>query len=109
MPLVKHTGKGRTASWDGRLRSAFAIAGASQCGRALFVSLRASSSQPSCQTGAVRAIAVATPGVEGLDNLPATYTSDGSYFSYCWSCTGGQISIRKPRAFLLCPFEIVLM
>ena len=55
--------------------------------------------QPSCQTGAIRAIAVVTPGEEGLDSLPTTYTSDGSYFSYRWSCTGGQISIRKPRDF----------
>ncbi|MFL5912686.1 MAG: hypothetical protein ACJ768_19225 [Gaiellaceae bacterium] len=55
--------------------------------------------QARCQTGAVRGIAVVTPGQEGLDSLPSTYTSDGAYFGYRWSCTGGQISIRKPRDF----------
>jgi hypothetical protein len=58
-----------------------------------------SAPQARCQTGAVRAIATVTPGEEGLDSLPTTYTSDDSYFGYRWSCTGGQISIRKPRDF----------
>jgi hypothetical protein len=55
--------------------------------------------QTRCAPGAVRGIAVVTGGDVGLDSLPNTYTSDPSLFGYRWSCTGGQISIRKPVDF----------
>lgn len=55
--------------------------------------------QSRCAPGAVRAIAVVTGGEIGLDSLPYTYTDDSSLFGYRWSCTGGQISIRKPVDF----------
>ena len=57
--------------------------------------------QPRCQTGAVRGIAVVNAGQGGLDlsSLPNTYNDDPSFFGYRWSCTGGDISIRKPYGF----------
>ena len=57
--------------------------------------------QARCQTGAVRGIAVVNAGDGGLDlsGLPSTYNDDPSYFGYRWSCTGGDISIRKPHGF----------
>ena len=60
---------------------------------------RKSVPQPSCQTGAVRGIAAVTGGDIGLDSLSSTYNSDASLFGSRWSCTGGQISIRKPVDF----------
>jgi hypothetical protein len=57
--------------------------------------------QARCQTGAVRGIAVVNAGEAGQDlsSLPSTYNDDPSFFGYRWSCTGGDISIRKPRGF----------
>jgi hypothetical protein len=57
--------------------------------------------QARCQTGAIRGIAVVNAGDAGddLSSLPSTYNNDSSYFGYRWSCTGGDISIRKPHGF----------
>jgi len=68
-------------------------------GTAFAVGSKALASQPRCATGAVRGIAIVTGGLNGLDSLPssATYENDASLFGYRWSCTGGQILVRKPR------------
>jgi hypothetical protein len=60
-----------------------------------------SAPQARCQTGAVRGIAVINAGDANgdLSSLPSTFNDDPSYFGYRWSCTGGDISIRKPRGF----------
>lgn len=57
--------------------------------------------QARCQTGAVRGIAVVNAGDAGQDlsSLPSTFDDSSSFFGYRWSCTGGDISIRKPRGF----------
>lgn len=55
-----------------------------------------SAPQVRCQTGAIRGIAVVTGGEVGMDSLPSSYQSDNSLFGYRWSCTGGQIVVRKP-------------
>jgi hypothetical protein len=52
--------------------------------------------QSRCQTGAVRGVAVVTGGEVGMDSLPNTYQSDPGLFDYRWSCTGGQVVVRKP-------------
>ena len=68
-------------------------------GTAFAVGSKTLASQPRCATGAVRGIAIVTGGLNGLDSLPssATYENDASLFGYRWSCTGGQILVRKPR------------
>ena len=67
-------------------------------GTAFAVGSKALASQPRCATGAVRGIAVVTGGLDGLDSLPSSvYQSDARLFGYRWSCTGGQILVRKPR------------
>jgi hypothetical protein len=55
-----------------------------------------STPQARCQTGAIRGIALVTGGEVGMDSLPSTYQSDDGLFSYRWSCTGGQVVVRKP-------------
>jgi hypothetical protein len=52
--------------------------------------------QPRCATGAIRGIAVVTGGTIDLSTLPGTFTSQPAALSYHWSCTSGQILIRKP-------------
>ncbi len=68
-------------------------------GTAFAVGSKALASQPRCATGAVRGIAIVTGGLNGLDSLPssAAYENDASLFGYRWSCTGGQILVRKPH------------
>ena len=58
-----------------------------------------SAPQARCQTGAIRGIAVVTGGEVGLDSLPSPYQTDPGLFGFRWSCTGGQIAIRKPVDF----------
>lgn len=57
--------------------------------------------QARCQTGAVRGIATVDAGNGDVDlsGLPNTYNDDPSFFGYRWSCSGGDISIRKPHGF----------
>lgn len=57
--------------------------------------------QARCQTGAILGIAVINAGGanDDLSSLPSTYSDDSTYFGDRWSCTGGDISIRKPRDF----------
>lgn len=52
--------------------------------------------QARCQTGSVRGIATITGGEVGLDSLPSSFQSGGGLFDYTWSCTGGQVVVRKP-------------
>ena len=52
--------------------------------------------QARCQTGSVRGLAVVTGGEVGLDSLPSSYQSGNGLFDYTWSCTGGQVLVRKP-------------
>jgi hypothetical protein len=55
-----------------------------------------STPQVRCQTGAIRGIALVTGGEVGMDSLPNAYQGDDGLFSYRWSCTGGQVVVRKP-------------
>jgi len=50
--------------------------------------------QPRCATGAVRGIAVISPGFD-LSSLPSSFTAAPDAFNYRWSCTGGNILIKK--------------
>lgn len=58
-----------------------------------------SAPQPRCQTGAIRGIAVVNGGLNGLENLSSSWTSEPSLFSSAWNCTGGKVLIRKPADF----------
>lgn len=52
--------------------------------------------QPRCAQGAIRGIAVVTASKVDLSSLSSsTYTSDPNIFDYRWSCTGGQIEVRR--------------
>ncbi len=52
--------------------------------------------QPRCAQGAIRGIAVVTSSKVDLSSLSSsTYTSDPNVFGYRWSCTGGQIEVRR--------------
>ncbi len=54
--------------------------------------------QSRCATGAIRGIAdINGESVDGVGNIPTTYSSDGGLFGYRWSCTGGQIIVRQSR------------
>lgn len=55
--------------------------------------------QTRCQTGAIRGIAVVNGGLNGLENLSSSWTSDPSLFTSTWNCTGGQVLIRRPADF----------
>jgi hypothetical protein len=52
--------------------------------------------QPRCAQGAIRGIAVVTSSKVDLSSLSSsTYTSDPNVFGYRWSCTAGQIEVRR--------------
>jgi hypothetical protein len=64
-------------------------------GTAFAVGSKELAAQPRCATGAIRGIAVVQGGRDGIANLPDSYTSSSDVFGFRWSCTGGQISVRR--------------
>jgi hypothetical protein len=64
-------------------------------GTAFAIGSKTAPAQPRCATGAVRGIAVVTGARIDLSTLTSNYTSDSSLFDNRWSCTGGQIQVRK--------------
>jgi len=62
-------------------------------GTALAVS-SSSGPQPRCAQGAVRGIAVFDKGGD-FSTLSSSWSSGQTVLSYAWSCSGGQVQIRK--------------
>jgi hypothetical protein len=65
-------------------------------GSAFAVGQKAAAPQQRCQNGAVRALAVVT-GVplQGIENLPDTYTANPKAFGRRFNCTGKAVQVRR--------------
>ena len=48
-----------------------------------------------CPVGSARAIAYVTGDINGIPNLPVSWSSSASLFHYRYSCSGGTIEVRK--------------
>ncbi len=48
-----------------------------------------------CPVGSARAIAYVTGDINGVANLPGSWSASGSLFGYRYSCSGGAIQVRK--------------
>jgi hypothetical protein len=50
--------------------------------------------KPVCPIGTVRGIVLVTGGLNGIQNIPDTYTGDRSVFGYRYNCAGKGIQVK---------------